>query len=67
MPATLLSSAPSLDDIRASIRDFYCGGSMTLIPVTDDEWRLVQTISGKDMEGVRVVRKRNRYRFEMLN
>lgn len=64
MKPTLLASSDTLDEIRSAIRDFYCGGSMTLIPVADDAWRLVQTLSGKDMEGVRVVRKRNRYRFE---
>lgn len=63
---TLLSAADTLDQIRASISDFYCGTSMTLIPLSADEWKLVRTSDGKPIEAMRVIRKRNRLRFEML-
>ena len=65
MKSNLLATAPSLDSIRESITAFYCGSSKTLIPVGDDEWKVIGTYDSKEAPGVRVVRKRGRYRFEM--
>lgn len=67
MQTTLLSSAPSLDAIRDSISRFYCGQSKTAIPVGENEWKLVDTISGDQTPGVRIIRKRGRYRFERIH
>jgi len=64
---TLFASAGTLDQIRESISDFYCGTSMTLIPTGDDSWKLVRTSDGKNIEGVHVKRKRNRLRFETVD
>lgn len=66
MNATLLASAGTLEDIRQSVCRFYCGESKTLIPTGDDSWKIIGTYNGKECEGVRVVRKRDRYRFEMI-
>ena len=62
----LLASAPSLETIRESISDFYVGTSMTLIPTGLNQWKLVRTHDGKPMDGVKVLRRRNRFRFEMV-
>lgn len=65
MPPSLLSSAPTLDEIKQAVRDFYCGGSITFIETGAKEWSLIQTLSGKKLDGVRVVKKGSRYRFEV--
>lgn len=64
MPNTLIASAGTLDDIRQAVCRFYCGESKTLIPTSDDSWKVIGTHSGKPVDGVRVVRKRGRFRFE---
>lgn len=64
--ATLLASAPSLDAIRECVCRFYCGDSKTLIPTGADSWKVIGTYSSKEVEGVRVVRKRGRFRFETV-
>ena len=64
---TLLATAPHLDGINQCIRQFYCGTSYTLIPVADHEWKLVHTYTGERLNGVRVVRKRGRVRFERID
>jgi hypothetical protein len=61
----LMASAGTIDGIRDCIQRFYCGESKTLIPTGADSWKLVHTIDGKALDAVRVVRKRNRFRFEM--
>lgn len=66
MNTTLLASAGTLEDIRDSVCRFYCGESKTLIPAGDDMWKIVGTYNGKEAPGTRVVRKRGRYRFEMI-
>lgn len=62
----LLASAPSLEEIRQSVMRFYGGESKTLIPTGDDEWKVIGTYSSKEAPGVRVTRRRNRFRFEMI-
>lgn len=64
--ADLLATAPTLESIRESVCRFYCGESKTLIPTGDDSWKVIGTYSGKECPGVRVTRKRGRFRFEML-
>lgn len=63
---TLLASAGTLEDIRQAVCRFYGGESKTLIPTGDDSWKVIGTYSNKECEGVRVVRKRRRFRFEMV-
>lgn len=60
----LLSSAPSLEEIEKSIARFYAGENKTLIPTDTNIWKIVSTTTGKTLQGVRVTRKHNRYRFE---
>ena len=64
--STLLSTAPTLDAIRDAVTRFYCGDSKTLIPEGPDNWKIVGTMSGDTVPGVRVVRSRNRFRFEAV-
>lgn len=66
MKTELLATAPTLEDIRQSVMKFYCGESKTLIPTGDDEWKVIGTYTSKEAPGVRVIRRRNRFRFEML-
>jgi hypothetical protein len=61
----LIATAPTLDDIREAATRFYCGESKTLIPAGDNVWNVVSTATGRVALGVRVVRQRGRYRFEM--
>jgi len=63
----LLSTAPTLDAIRDCVGRFYCGQSMTLIPAGEGKWSIQSTYDGVTVEGVHVVKKRNRYRFESTN
>lgn len=63
---TLLASAPDLDGIGECITRFYGGESKALSHCgVNDVW-LLQGAKGT-LEGVRVVRKGRRYRFEMSN
>ena len=64
----LLASAGTLESIREAITDFYCGSSKTLIPDGADKWRVVGTYDSEaiPMLGVIVVKRRGRYRFEMV-
>ncbi len=62
----LLASAHTLDAIRLAIANFHCGAPITLIPSSDDTWNLDKTSDGTNLPGVRVIRTRNRLRFEMI-
>lgn len=64
----LLSTAGTLEGIREAITDFYCGSSKTLVPDGKDRWRIVGTYDADalPMLGVHVVKRRGRYRFEMV-
>lgn len=62
----LLATASTIEDVRGVVCRFYGGVSKTLIPTGDDTWKVVDTYTGKEASGVRVVRKRNRFRFEMV-
>lgn len=64
--ADLLASAGTLDEIRRSITDFYAGTLTTLAPDGADAWKIKRASDGKELEGVRVTRKRGRFRFEMF-
>ena len=64
MKTTLLGSSATLDGIKAVIAKFYYS-EKDLIPVAPDEWQII----GKNgaLNGVRVVLKKSRYRFESID
>lgn len=63
----LLASAATIEQIRECIARFYCGTSTTLIPIGNDDWRLVRTSDGKALAGVAVRRRRRRFQFVMTS
>jgi hypothetical protein len=65
MTSHLLATADTLDGIRETVTRFYGGDSKTLIPTGNDSWKAIGTYTGKEAPGVRVIRKRGRFRFEM--
>lgn len=60
----LLATAPDLERIGDCIARYYCGESKTLIPTGPDTWKIVHTCDGGDVQGVQVIRKGGRFRFE---
>lgn len=65
----LLSSAPGVEGVMDSIKKFYCGEDKTLRPVdrganVNATWYIVNS-DGSICEGVRVIQKGLRTRFEM--
>lgn len=62
--ATLLASAPTLEGIGAQIARFYGGEIKRLFHVGGPEWIVLQQ-SGAQIEGVRVILRKGRYRFEV--
>lgn len=68
---TLLASSPSLEGIQDCITRFYCGEEKDLGNFADEARRRVtldifhKSTPPRKVDGVRVVFKRNRYRFEM--
>lgn len=63
--ATLLASAPTLAQIEESITRFYCGEKKALAFVSEGTWAIRQ-LDGREISGVRVVKKGRRYRFEAV-
>ena len=64
MKTTLLGSAPTFDGIKSIVEKFYCS-EKELLPVAPNEWNII----GKNgvLNGMRVILKRGRYRFESIN
>ena len=64
MKTTLLGSSSTLEGIKAVIAKFYYS-EKDLIPVAANEWKII----GKNgpLNGVRVILKGKRYRFESIN
>lgn len=64
MKTTLLGSAPTLDGIKTVIAKFYYS-EKELISLSANEWQII----GKNgaINGVRVIFKKGRYRFESIN
>ena len=60
MEYKLLASAPSEAEIIKAISRFYCGATISL------EGENVHNLKGL-LDGVRVIKKRGRYRFEMVS
>lgn len=63
---TLLASAATLDGIRDLIARFYGGEEKRLWAVGGPEYIVLQP-SGAQIEGVRVILKGRRYRFEEIS
>ncbi len=64
---TLLASAPSLADLRVQVNRFYGGQAMQLSELQPHHfWAVIRESDGKCLENVRVARKGQRYRFEMI-
>lgn len=63
MQTTLLASAGTIDGILAQVNAFYFSRNWEIDPST---LALYNPKIGKGAEGVRVVKKGKRYRFEML-
>ncbi len=57
----LLASAPTKEDLLVSIIKFYGGTVMTIL----DDGTIQRVSDNKICEGVFVVQKKNRWRFEM--
>lgn len=64
MKTTLLGSSSTLDGIKAVIAKFYYS-EKELLPVAANEWSVI----GKNgaLNGVRVILKSKRYRFESID
>ena len=64
MKTTLLGSSATLECIKSVITKFYYS-EKELLPVAANEWQIV----GKNgvLNGMRVILKRGRYRFESIN
>ena len=64
MKTTLLGSSTTLDGIKAVIAKFYYS-EKELLSVSPNEWNII----GKNgvLNGMRVILKRGRYRFESIN
>ena len=60
MEYKLLASAPSEAEIIKAISRFYCGATISL------EGENIHNLKGL-IDGVRVIKKRGRYRFEMVS
>lgn len=64
MATRLLASSPTLEGINKCIKSFYFGSEKELTEVEPNKW----SVSGKNgtLEGIRVIKKGSRYRFEMI-
>ena len=60
----LLATAPTLDAIHKSVLEFYCGTPMVLEPIGADTWQIIRQRDGKVLEGMTIVKRRGRFRFE---
>jgi hypothetical protein len=60
MEYKLLASAPTEQAILESIKRFYCGSNVSI------QGEQISNSKGI-LEGVRVVKKKGRYRFEMVS
>ncbi len=61
---TLLASAPSLDRITKMVNQYFYSNSIELHEDSSGVYSLINS-KGK-IDGCRVVKKKNRFRFEMI-
>jgi len=60
---TLFGSSGSLEGIKQVITKFYMGATVTLTPISENEWSVS---TGRGLQSkVRVIKKSRRFRFEM--
>lgn len=64
MNTKLLGSAPTLETLQKGIEKFYGGTVISLIQLTPKEWKVNNGL--RDLEGVRVIWRGSRFRFEMI-
>lgn len=65
MASHLIGSAGSLDALNALVKKMWGWDTVVFIPISDNEWS-VSSFRGV-VEGLRVVKKGKRYRFERID
>jgi hypothetical protein len=63
MAFKLLSSAPNLDLIKDSINRYFCGEKFKLSFLADKNYFVIYK-NNTCLEHYRIIKKKNRYRFE---
>lgn len=61
-----LATAPNLDILGAIIARFYGGEEKQLKKIDEKSWAVTSIETGKILDGVRVVKIRGGYMFEMV-
>lgn len=61
----LLASSPSLEGIKVCIARFFGGERKELQPTPEGGWTIHKD-NGDQIQGVRVILKKGRYRFEQV-
>lgn len=64
--SNLLASSATLDGIQKMIVEFYHGAKVDLVEEGPDRWKPHWANHDMPILGVIVVRRRNRYRFELV-
>ena len=64
MKTTLLGSSATLDGIKSIVEKFYYS-EKELLPVSDNEWKIIGKMGV--LNNMRVILKKGRYRFESIN
>ena len=64
MKTTLLGSSATFDGIKSVIAKFYYS-EKELLPVSDNEWKIIGKMGV--LNNMRVILKKGRYRFESIN
>ena len=62
MQITLLGTSPNLDMAAKLVTEYFCGQAMRI-----ENEQVFRVSDRKHIEGLRVVQKGQRYRFEMVN
>lgn len=62
----LLATAPTLALLHGSVTRFYCGMETRLEPAAPNRWNVIRESDGKHLDGVTVLQKGKRFRFEMV-
>ena len=64
--SNLLASSATIDGIQKLIVEFYQGTQVTLVENGADRWKPYRASNDMPILGVIVVRRRGRYRFELV-
>ena len=60
----LLGSAPTFDRLLKRVREWYYNPNIQANQTTDGHWQLSKA-DGTPLYGMRIIQKKNRFRFEM--